>query len=281
MGYTTNDLLLDFEFKAKFPGAKLFIPIEIPVIGLNLTEAGREALQATFSFDTDLQGINMDLKVVVKDARTECNTLLAAIAFDRSTVIPGVLSVEDQPKGLNLAFPIRLDLGQGFWRVQPLLQPGPSFSAVSLGYSASSYCGFLSGTVSASLCNRQGNTIKADLTQVQARVISSPAGMAPITPPMSFSLPNGAASFPFTAGSCASTTANATGTYSTTPSLNASCALHRTSAAAASGLGLSLSRVTVNNVCTCTAGINKCDSTSTAWTCNTVAAFPISICVDA
>ena len=165
--------------------------------------------------------------------------------------------------------------------MQPLLQPGPSFESVALGYSASSYCGFSSGTVSASVCNRQGKTIKADLTQVQARVTSSAAGMAPITPSMSFSLPNGAASFPFAAGSCASTTANAAGTYSTTPSLNASCALHSTSAAAASGLGLSLSNVTVNNVCTCTAGINKCDSTSTAWTCNTAAAFPISICVDA
>ena len=45
MSYATNDLLLDFAFKAKFPGAQLFIPIEIDVDPGGHDRIGRQPRQ--------------------------------------------------------------------------------------------------------------------------------------------------------------------------------------------------------------------------------------------
>ena len=187
VSYVANDLLMAFSFNIKIPGAKLFIPWEIPAISLNLTEGARQSLHASFSFEADMQGISMELGVALKDAKTaKCNAMLASVAFGSSALLPGTIFLIDAKKGLNLAFPVLLDIDEGFWRVQPMLSPSPVFDSVSMAYSTQAFCGFAAGNVSGALCNRQGKSVKADLEQVRARVTSCAAGKAPISPPLTW-----------------------------------------------------------------------------------------------
>lgn len=266
---SATDILLDLGFQLNIPGAALLIPFDIPTMVLTLSDDdGVQSTIATLKIDISFLKVAVDLSVQIKDANMRCNVLLSLVAFNTAGTVKGNLKV-----GATLAaFPVVLDMKAGLWASKSVMdQASTSVSQVTFDHDANGWCGFSGARVGSSVCNRQGTSIKAELTQVTASVIAS-GGV--IADPLILSLPLSDASISFDDGDCVPVESQYTSSYSSVAAHNASCHAHRTSGATTQGLGLGYFSISVQNMCTCKSGINQCTHTDDAskWACDAAGA---------
>mmetsp|Transcript_59331 Transcript_59331/g.95967 ORF Transcript_59331/g.95967 Transcript_59331/m.95967 type:complete len:173 (+) Transcript_59331:1-519(+) len=160
----------------------------------------------------------------------------------------------------------------GLWASESVIDhASTSVTQVTFADNATGWCGFSAARVVSSVCNRQGTSIKADLTQFSATVTANGAA---IVDAISLSLPLSAASVTFDDSACVAVESPSAPSYSSISAHNASCNAHRNSGATTQGLGLGYASMLVKNLCTCKAGINKCTHTDDAskWACEATSA---------